>query len=268
MRVLLLAILPFLVEAAHNPPYLRHHKRVVERQARALDSPRALEGRSNAGHADAHRVIKRVVQKRGQQCRAKATTASSVNAPSPAAATTTQAPSSAASPSASPSPSSDASALVAQENWAKGSVGLPAKDGADCSPPQRLRSLLLRQARAVETQAATTRAASCRSQTVHAATARAAQVPPTAPSGGSTVVLMVRAGPHPTSQSTSLSLPTSRPTTCSLLAPTTSASLSNMRQSSTVSIVVSNQSLIVSPAYHACVLRHAGVHLQRWCDWR
>jgi len=78
---LLYTLLPIIAAstalASHNPPHLRHRKlaekvrEVVQPESRS--PPVAIQGRSNEAHADAHRIIKRSVVKKGQQCRPRAT---------------------------------------------------------------------------------------------------------------------------------------------------------------------------------------------------
>lgn len=78
-----LAILPLLALAAanpHNPPHMRHRRaKGANRQLESKDLHHAEAApRSNTGHAEAHRVIKRTFNKRGEQCRPRASPSSSI----------------------------------------------------------------------------------------------------------------------------------------------------------------------------------------------
>lgn len=107
--LVLASILPFLAlaSAAHNPPHLRHRRLAHSIQQREEITPNGAKvARADAGHAEAHRVIKRTIVKKGQTCRprhsqAPAAVASSASAvaaaPSPSSSTwSAPAPSSAA----------------------------------------------------------------------------------------------------------------------------------------------------------------------------
>ena len=96
----LATLLPALASshAGNNDPHLRHR-----RLANALghveerSTGKALPARANEAHANVHRMIKKSVAKRGQQCRSRDSTA-----PTPSQAS--QAP---PSSSAAPSPTID-----------------------------------------------------------------------------------------------------------------------------------------------------------------
>ena len=76
---LLFALLPLLTLAAQHPPHLRHRRHFESiRQVHAdeLNSRAVYPEQINEAHADAHRVIKREVAKRGNSCQPRETTSS------------------------------------------------------------------------------------------------------------------------------------------------------------------------------------------------
>lgn len=120
----LAAILPVLVvvSAAHNPPHLRHRRLAHDIQQRE-DTSGAKIARSGAGHADAHQIIKRTVNKRGQTCRPRP------KAQEPVAA------SSAASSAAAPSPTIENQNAVAHGTHSTASSSSAAAPAWTAPPP-------------------------------------------------------------------------------------------------------------------------------------
>lgn len=108
----LATILPFLavISAAHNPPHLRHRKLAHSIQQR---DEGAVEARADAGHAAAHRIIKRTIVKKGLTCRPRQSQAPAAVAPSPSSSSAVAPSPSAWSAEAAPSNAIDNQNAVA-----------------------------------------------------------------------------------------------------------------------------------------------------------
>jgi hypothetical protein len=127
----LVALLPFLAiaSAAHNPPHLRHRRLAHSIQMREETPNGAKVARADAGHADALRVIKRTVVKRGQTCRPRQKAAQAAVAPSPSASSAV-----ASSSAAAASPTIDNQNYIAQHSSAAAPWHSPAAPPA--APPK------------------------------------------------------------------------------------------------------------------------------------
>jgi len=102
MLVSSLALLATLVPALAGhaqPAHIRHRHLAVRQQEQHAGAHLA---RANEAHADAHRAIKRTVNKRGQQCRPRGQSKPSLSSTSSQAADTS-APASSATPAPTPS---------------------------------------------------------------------------------------------------------------------------------------------------------------------
>ncbi|WWC86666.1 uncharacterized protein L201_001543 [Kwoniella dendrophila CBS 6074] len=126
---LVAAFLPLLAFAsashAPHPPHLRHRRisNAIRHVKEADNSPRAVvAGRDNAGHAEAKKVIKKTVKKRGgQQCRPRQAATTSFAAAVPTASAVSSAASSAVSSAQSSAADTQAwdqsSSSVADNTW-------------------------------------------------------------------------------------------------------------------------------------------------------
>ena len=134
-----LAILATLVPAmamdSHNAPHLRHRRQaeIAKRaeEARGLLPNKAGIARSNEAHADAHRAVKRVMKKRGAQCRARVTSSSATAA----AVATSDVP---AASSIAIASTTDAASAGYENNWAhasSASSAVPTTTSAAWSAP-------------------------------------------------------------------------------------------------------------------------------------
>lgn len=87
---LLFSVLPLFASAIHSPPHLRHRRlanSVRHVSEKGLDVHAANPVRSNDAHAEAHRVIKRQVVRRGASCQTRQGTNSTSAEPTTTSAT-------------------------------------------------------------------------------------------------------------------------------------------------------------------------------------
>lgn len=102
--IVLAALLPALASSRSNPPHLRHRKAASHFKAQRSEGQtdgKALAARANEAHAEAHRVIKRTVNKRGQTCRPRGVKAADAISSAAAAASSSAVVSDAPAPSSS-----------------------------------------------------------------------------------------------------------------------------------------------------------------------